>query len=63
MLKDNIMEYLCVELKFLIDMFEEVLSFLGEKLKEELSKICSKVECVLKESCYCLGEMGDVIVK
>lgn len=63
MLKEHIMEHLCVELKFFFDMLEEVFSLFGEKLKEELSKICSKVEQVLKQSCYCLGEIGDVIVK
>lgn len=44
MLKEYITEYLCVELKFFFDMLEEVFSLFGEKLKEELSKICSKVE-------------------
>lgn len=52
MSKEHTTEHLRAELKSLSDTLEEVLSSSGEKSKEELSKIRSKAEQVLKQSRY-----------
>lgn len=63
MAKDNVAEDLRAELKNLADTLEEVLSSSTDKSKEELGKLRSKAESVLKDSRVRLSDTSDAIVK
>ncbi|MGR7664830.1 DUF883 family protein [Klebsiella aerogenes] len=63
MAKDNVAEDLRAELKNLADTLEEVLNSSTDKSKEELGKLRSKAESVLKDSRVRLSDTSDAIVK
>ena len=63
MAKDNVAEDLRAELKNLADTLEEVLNSCTDKSKEELGKLRSKAESVLKDSRVRLSDTSDAIVK
>ena len=63
MAKDNVAEDLRAELKNLADTLEEVLNSSTDKSKEELGKLRSKGESVLKDSRVRLSDTSDAIVK
>lgn len=63
MAKDNVAEDLRAELKNLADTLEEVLNSSTDKSKEELGKLRSKAESVLKDSRVRLSDASDAIVK
>lgn len=63
MAKDNVAEDLRAELKNLADTLEEVLNSSTDKSKEELGKLRSKAESVLKDSRVRLSNTSDAIVK
>lgn len=63
MTKDNVAEDLRAELKNLADTLEEVLNSSTDKSKEELGKLRSKAESVLKDSRVRLSDTSDAIVK
>ncbi|EPH2694950.1 DUF883 family protein [Klebsiella aerogenes] len=63
MAKDNVAEDLRTELKNLADTLEEVLNSSTDKSKEELGKLRSKAESVLKDSRVRLSDTSDAIVK
>ena len=63
MAKDNVAEDLRAELKDLADTLEEVLNSCTDKSKEELGKLRSKAESVLKDSRVRLSDTSDAIVK
>lgn len=63
MAKDNVAEDLRAELKYLADTLEEVLNSSTDKSKEELGKLRSKAESVLKDSRVRLSDTSDAIVK
>ncbi|MFP8354525.1 ElaB/YgaM/YqjD family protein [Klebsiella aerogenes] len=63
MAKDNVAEDLRAELKNLADTLEEVLNSSTNKSKEELGKLRSKAESVLKDSRVRLSDTSDAIVK
>ena len=63
MAKDNVAEDLRAELKNLADTLEEVLNSSTDKSKEELGKLRTKAESVLKDSRVRLSDTSDAIVK
>ncbi|CAM6330182.1 DUF883 family protein [Klebsiella aerogenes] len=63
MAKDNVAEDLRAELKNLADTLEEVLNSSTDKSKEELGKLRSKAESVLKDSRVRLSDTSDAIIK
>ena len=63
MAKDNVAEDLRAELKNLADTLEEVLNSSTDKSKEELGKLRSKAESVLKDSRVRLSDTSEAIVK
>lgn len=63
MAKDNVAEDLRAELKNLADTLEEVLNSSTDKSKEELGKLRSRAESVLKDSRVRLSDTSDAIVK
>ncbi|HGA2978030.1 TPA: YqjD family protein [Klebsiella aerogenes] len=63
MARDNVAEDLRAELKNLADTLEEVLNSSTDKSKEELGKLRSKAESVLKDSRVRLSDTSDAIVK
>lgn len=63
MAKENMTGNPRAKLKTLADTLEEVLSSSADKSREEIGKLHSKAESILKESRACLGETSNVVLR